>query len=67
MITVTQEQDKIVEKLWGQFEDVLTDENNTIILYDFHIWKAGTEIGDIWSWFNTNHSKGIIYLFNKYE
>ena len=33
MITTTQAQDKIVEKLWGKFEDVLTDENNTSIIY----------------------------------
>lgn len=73
--------DREVEKLWEEFEDVLFIEardfysaedeyknNITLVLAsDWQGWKAGTSREDIWYWFDEHHSKGVGWLLNEYE
>lgn len=60
--------DKYVEKLWEEFEDVLTyeDMDSRLYLYnDWQGWPQGTNCESIWHWFDQHHS--IDWLMNEYE
>lgn len=58
--------DREVEELWEEFEDVPTDENECIDI-DWQGWEKGTHRYDIWYWFDEHHSKGVGWLVNEYE
>ena len=62
-------EDKDIEKLWEELEDVSFDENDTsgdsnslVLGYDWRRWPKGTRRDDIWHWFDVNYSKGLLRL-----
>lgn len=62
--------DKEVETLWEELEDVTFEEDedgNLVLLNDWQGWSKGTDRQDIWGWFAAHHSKGLYYLVNEYE
>ncbi|NFI55864.1 hypothetical protein FDA48_05660 [Clostridium botulinum] len=54
---------KEIIELWRNMEDIPTDENSEVIESDYFIWKKGTLVSEIWSWFNKNYSKGLKELW----
>lgn len=59
--------DKEIEKLWQEFEDVpvLDDEDGMVVIdCDWHEFERGTQIEEIWYWFDEHHSKGVGWLMN---
>lgn len=61
--------DKELEKLWEELEDVTLEEDEVGVLRLTHEWNgfdAGTDIEDIWHWFDEWHSKGIGWLMYEY-
>jgi hypothetical protein len=62
--------DKQIEQLWNEFDDItmIENENKTLcLLSGWNNFDAGTDINTIWEWFNINHSKGIQYLMYELE
>lgn len=62
--------DREVEKLWDELEDIPVYENEDYELcleVDFEGWGKGTTQSVLWDWFNTHHSKGLMWLVNEYE
>ena len=62
--------DKQIEQLWREFEDVTTyeDENGALcIVSEWKEFEANTDVRVIWNWFNSMHSKGIYYLTEEME
>lgn len=62
--------DREVEKLWEELEDVpvYEDEKYRMCLdIDWQGWCKGTNVEDIWYWFDEHHSKGVGWLVNEYE
>lgn len=62
--------DREVEKLWDELEDIPVYENEDYELcleVDFEGWEKGTTQSVLWDWFNTHHSKGLMWLVNEYE
>lgn len=62
--------DKELENLWKELEDVTLDEDERGILRLVNDWNGfskGTDIEDVWYWFDEHHSKGVGYLMNEYE
>ena len=65
-------QDKEMESLWEELEDIpfIEDEEGRLILdlaEPWHGFEPGTTKEEIWHYFDRNHSKGINYLVNEYE
>lgn len=58
--------DREVEKLWEEFEDVPFNENECLDC-DWQGWNKGTYREEIWHWFDKHHSKGVGWLMNEYE
>lgn len=56
------EQDRQLEELWSQFEDVPMDPDTETIEEDFLLFPHGTSKEEIWHWFDERHSKGVYYL-----
>ena len=57
--------DKSLEEKWKEFEDVTTYEDKYGCLRlasDWFGFNKGTEIDDIWHWFDNKHSKGVGWL-----
>ena len=57
--------DRTLEWLWDDLEDVLFDEDpdgRLILAEDWEGFRKGTEREEIWHWFDKEHSKGIAYL-----
>lgn len=54
--------DKGIEELWEEFEDVPMDPETECMEEGFMHFPAGTPRKDIWEWFDQNHSRGIYYL-----
>jgi len=48
---------KLVE-LWNGFGDIAVDENGQIES-DYHIWKKGEELYEIWHWFDEQFPQGL--------
>lgn len=62
--------DKAMEKLWEELEDVPFDEDTDGYLrlsQPWHGFPAGTDREDIWHWFDENHSKGVAWLLYEYK
>lgn len=62
--------DKDIEKMWYELEDITSLENNEgeyILNSNWFLFDKGTEINEIWEWFNNNHSKGLKYLANEID
>lgn len=62
--------DEGIEELWKELEDVTLDEDEHGILRlanDWNGFSKGTDIEDVWYWFDEHHSKGVGYLMNEYE
>lgn len=53
--------DETLEFLWGEFGDVLIDDDECI-LDDFIGFECGTHREEVWHWFDERHSKGVAYL-----
>ena len=65
------EQDRMIEKLWEELEDIPFDEDKdsgeVYIAQDFQdIFYKGEYREDIWHWFDERHSKGVAYLLYEY-
>lgn len=70
MNTYRKYDDKFLEKLWDELEDipVYEDENFELCLdIDWQDWSKGTTQDEIWHWFDEHHSKGVGWLMNEYE
>lgn len=62
--------DKMLEEMWLELEDVPTVVDKdfyTCIDVDWQGWPKGTDIEEIWYWFDERHSKGVGWLMNEYE
>ena len=61
--------DRELERLWEELEDVTLEEDEVGILRLTHEWNGfdvGTDIEDIWHWFDEWHSKGVGWLMYEY-
>lgn len=58
--------DREIEKLWDELEDVPIDEEECLDI-DWKGWSKGTHREEIWYWFDVHHSKGVGWLMNEYE
>ena len=58
--------DREVENLWDELEDVPVDENECLDV-DWQGWSKGTHREEILYWFDEQHSKGVGWLMNEYE
>ena len=61
------ERDKVLARLWDEFEDVPfdEDENGEMVLSgDWFIFNAGTVREDIWKWFDERYSTGVASLLH---
>lgn len=57
--------DKYLEHLWDSLEDVPVVKNSemrTVIDCEWNWFCKGTDVEDIWMWFDRRHSKGVHYL-----
>lgn len=62
--------DKVMEKLWEELEDVPFDEDTDgrlCLSQPWHAFPVGTDREDIWHWFDENHSKGVAWLLYEYK
>lgn len=62
--------DKNVEKLWNELEDITFIEGEDKELYLGSKWlhfEEGTHREDVWHWFDEEHSKGVAWLMHEYE
>ena len=48
---------KALDILWTNFFDIPVSEDSEYIEIDYHIWESGTELLDIWRWFDYEYSK----------
>ncbi len=58
---------KELEKLWDEFEDVLfiESDNGTLVLASsWNGFDPGTDRETIWHWFDERHSKGVGWLLS---
>lgn len=56
------DQDKILEGLWDQLEDVPFNPETETTEAPFMGWGPGVSRDEVWHWFDARHSKGIAYL-----
>ena len=56
-----QEQDARVEGLWESLGDIPVDDDG-YLEEEFLHWGAGVDREDVWHWFDSKHSKGVVYL-----
>ncbi|MDW5525050.1 hypothetical protein R6Z02_14940 [Carnobacterium maltaromaticum] len=57
--------DSVVEVLWDNMSNMLFDEaedGEMKLASSYHIFAEGTARTEIWHWFDTNYSKGIMEL-----
>lgn len=62
--------DEMLEEMWDELGDIPTviDENfYTCIDENWQGWSKGTDVEEIWSWFDYQHSKGVGWLMNEYK
>lgn len=59
---------KKIEELWDELEDItfIEDGDSLVLLEDWFIFDKGTEITEIWTWFDRYHCKGVGWLMNEY-
>lgn len=53
-----EERDIFVKDLWENFSNIIIDEEEKTE-ENFYIWNKGTDINEIWNWFDENYSKGL--------
>lgn len=56
------ERDGVLEELWKEFGDIPMNPETECIEETFLNFPPGTERMDIWEWFDSRHSKGVVYL-----
>lgn len=57
--------DNLVEIIWNNMEDIPFDEDEDgemVLAEDYFIWKMRITREDIWHWFDSHFSKGVIAL-----
>lgn len=57
--------DEQIEDMWRELEDVTLaecEEGRLVIASPWRHFEKQTHIFDIWMWFNSIYSKGILYL-----
>ena len=56
--------DDLIQDLWKCFSNVLFDdgEKDLVLGQDWFIFEKGTEREDIWQWFDSHYSKGVVSL-----
>ena len=63
--------DEMLEELWRELEDVPFDEaespHGLILAGPWRHFPAGVDRGDIWTWFDVLHSRGVAYLMGETE
>lgn len=72
MSELTNLNDELLENMWKQLEDIPCDEDqdSSVGLRLAKSWwrfRKGTDIMDVWDFFNRRHSKGIIHLLYELE
>lgn len=53
--------DKFLEEQWEKFADTPVDDNENID-EDFLYFKKGENKFGIWTWFDKNHSRGLVWM-----
>ena len=56
------ERDEYLEQLWDVFADVPCDLETECIEEEFLGFPAGTHREEIWRWFDSRFSKGVVWL-----
>ncbi len=59
------EKDRALEELWRNLGNVPFDEDaegRMVSAASFVHFPVGTEVEDIWHWFDEQHSKGVVWL-----
>ena len=56
--------DELIQDLWKSFSNVPFDdgEKDLVLGQDWFIFEKGTEREDIWQWFDSHYSKGVVSL-----
>ena len=57
--------DALIAVLWVTLTDIPCDEQkdgSMILGNDWFIFKSGTDIEEIWHWFDEHHTKGVAWL-----
>ena len=56
--------DDLIQDLWKCFSNVPFDdgEKDLVLGQDWFIFEKGTEREDIWQWFDSHYSKGVVSL-----
>ena len=56
--------DDLIQELWKSFSNVPFDdgEKDLVLGQDWFIFEKGTEREDIWQWFDSHYSKGVVSL-----
>ena len=56
--------DNLIQDLWKSFSNVPFDdgEKDLVLGQDWFIFEKGTEREDIWQWFDSHYSKGVVSL-----
>ena len=69
-VDVVKEKDKQIEELWRELSDIGIYENEEKVICideDWHQFFRGTELEDIWYWFDDQHSKGLGWLMENVQ
>lgn len=54
-------------ELWANLDNISNPETGLLVTEFLH-FPIGTDVVDeIWEWFGSNHSKGIVYLTTQFE
>lgn len=61
-IETLRDRDEALEELWAQLSDVPTDPETGCLSEPFMGWGKGTDIEEIWHWFDQRYSNGVAYL-----
>lgn len=54
--------DTQIKRLWLGLENITFDKHDRIT-DNYSVWRKGTHISDIWSWFSKNYSGGLKQLW----
>lgn len=58
--TLRESRDLSLEAAWGRFDIPINDEEE--IEEDFLHFEAGTSRYTVWEWFDSVHSRGLVYM-----
>lgn len=67
--------DAMIQDLWCELSDIgfVEDKEKRLVLAtDWHVpeilfYSKGTDLMDIWKWFDERHTKGVAWLVNEFD